>query len=115
MQIVVKDNKLNKLLKDYNQIIKKIGLDKTKLLKRRFNELAASSNFKQYLDNGIGKPHSLVGNLSNLFGISLTKNYRLIVEPITEFLDDESLKKCEVVNVKGVADYHGGKCAWLIP
>ena len=44
---------------------------------------------KEYLDNGIGKPHPLTGDLDNLFGISLNKNYRLIVEPLTEMLDDE--------------------------
>ena len=33
----------------------------------------------------------------------------------SENLDDDSLRKCKKVNLKGVADYHDGKCEWLIP
>ena len=115
LQIVVHDKKLNKLLNDSNKLIKKIGIEITRSMKKRFNQLQAADNFKQYLDNGIGKPHPLVGSLDNLYGISLSKNYRLIVEPLSENLDNESLKQCNKVNVKGVANYHDGKCEWLIP
>lgn len=115
LQIVVYDKKLSKLLNNSNDLIKKIGMDMAKSIKKRFNQLQASSNFKEYLDNGIGKPHPLTGSLDNLFGISLSRNYRLIVEPLSDGLDNELLKKCDKVNVKGVADYHDGKCEWLIP
>lgn len=86
-----------------------------KKMHQRFNELRASSNFKQYLDNGIGRPHLLTGNLYNLFGISLNKNYRLIVEPLIDGLDVESLHECKKIEIKGVMDYHDGKYVWLIP
>ena len=87
----------------------------TKILKTRLNQLEASSNFKEYLDIGLGKPHSLTGNLSGYYGLQLNRNYRLIVEPLTESLDIESLKKCQNINIKGVLDYHGTKHEWLIP
>ena len=48
--------------------------------------------FKEFLDIGLGDPHPLVGNLDNLYGIKINKNYRLIVEPLSDKLDDESLK-----------------------
>ena len=115
MQLEINNNKLQKLINDPNKLIKKVGLEMARKIHQRFNELRASSNFKEYLDNGIGKPHPLVGDLDNLFGISLNKNYRLIVEPLSEMLDDVSLRKCKKVNLKGVADYHDGKCEWLIP
>ena len=115
MQLEINDNRLKKIINDPNKLIKKVGLEMAKKMHQRFNELRASSNFKQYLDNGIGRPHLLTGNLYNLFGISLNKNYRLIVEPLSEMLDDDSLRKCKKVNLKGVADYHDGKCEWLIP
>lgn len=115
MQLEISDNKLQKLINDPNKLIKKIGLEMARKLHQRFNELRASSNFKEYLDNGIGKPHSLTGDLDNLFGISLNKNYRLIVEPLTDGLDDESLRGCKKIDIKGVMDYHDGKHIWLIP
>ena len=115
MQIEADDKKLNKLLNDVDMLKKTIGLDMTKSLKKRIDQLRAADNFKEYLDIGLGDPHSLVGNLDNLYGIKINRNYRLIVEPISKKLDDDSLKKCKKVNLKGVADYHDGKCEWIIP
>lgn len=115
LQLEINDNKLQKLINDPNKLIKKVGLEMARKIHQRFNELRASSNFKKYLDNSIGKPHPLTGDLDNLFGISLNKNYRLIVEPLTDGLDDESLRECKKIDIKGVMDYHDGKHVWLIP
>ena len=115
MQLEINDNKLLKLINDPNKLIKKVGLEMARKIHQRFNELRASSNFKEYLDNGIGKPHPLTGKLDNLFGISLNKNYRLIVEPLTDGLDDESLRACKKIEIKGVMDYLDGKYVCLIP
>ena len=109
MQLEINDNRLKKIINDPNKLIKKVGLEMAKKMHQRFNELRASSNFKQYLDNGIGRPHPLTGNLYNLFGISLNKNYRLIVEPLIDGLDVESLHECKKIEIKGVMDYHDGK------
>ena len=115
MQLEINDNRLKKIINDPNKLIKKVGLEMAKKMHQRFNELRASSNFKQYLDNGIGRPHPLTGNLYNLFGISLNKNYRLIVEPLIDGLDVESLHECKKIEIKGVMYYHDGKYVWLIP
>lgn len=115
MQLEINDNRLKKIINDPNKLIKKVGLEMAKKMHQRFNELRASSNFKQYLDNGIGRPHPLTGKLYNLFGISLNKNYRLIVEPLIDGLDVESLHECKKIEIKGVMDYHDGKYVWLIP
>lgn len=115
MQLEINDNRLKKIINDPNKLIKKVGLEMAKKMHQRFNELRASSNFKQYLDNGIGRPHPLTGNLYNLFGISLNKNYRLIVEPLIDGLDVESLHECKKIEIKGVMDYHDGKYVSLIP
>ncbi len=115
MQIDADNKKLRDLLADTNKLQKKIGAEMTRMLKKRLDQLKAAENFKQYLDTGLGDPHPLVGDLDNLFGIKINRNYRLIVEPLSEKLDDDSLKKCEKVNLKGVADYHDGKLEWLIP
>lgn len=115
MNLEVKDKKVAKILDDSKEVQKKIGFELTKVLKRRFNELKASNNFKEYLDIGIGKPHPLVGKLSKYYGIHLNRNYRLIVEPLVESLSMESLRNCQNINVKGVLEYHDGKCEWIIP
>ena len=49
------------------------------------------------------------------FGISITANYRIVVEPLETELDMESLKNCKLLNIKGVLEYHDGKNEWIIP
>lgn len=115
MNVIIKDRKLNKIILDDKELIRTIGIKLARKVRQRYNELEAVNNFKEYLDIGIGDPHPLVGNLDNLFGIKLDGNTRLIVEPLSVKLDDESLRKCKEVNLKGVADYHGEKCEWIIP
>ena len=115
MQLVVQDPKVKKIIEDADKLVKKVGVEIAKMVKRRINEIMASPNFKEYLNYGLGKPHPLSGNLNHLFGIHLNKNYRLIVEPLSEKLDDNSLKECKNVNIKGVVEYHDGKNEWLIP
>lgn len=115
LQIEADNRRLEKKLSDIENLKKNIGIDMTRALKQRIDQLRAADNFKEYLDIGLGDPHPLVGNLDNLFGIKINRNYRLIVEPLSKMLDDDSLRKCKKVNLKGVADYHDGKCEWLIP
>ena len=115
MQLEVKDPKVKKIIEDADKLIKKVGLEMARMVKKRINEMKASPNFKEYLNYGLGKPHPLSGNLNNLYGIHLNKNYRLIVEPLIQKLDDEGLKACKKVNIKGVVEYHDGKNEWLIP
>lgn len=115
LQIEADNRRFEKKLSDIENLKKTIGIDMTRALKQRIDQLRAADNFKEYLDIGLGDPHPLVGNFDNLFGIKINRNYRLIVEPLSEMLDDDSLIKCKKVNLKGVADYHDGKCEWLIP
>lgn len=115
MQLEVNDQKLAKILNDSNKLIRKVGLEMAQTMKKRFNEMKASPNFKEYVSYGLGRPHPLTGNLAKLYGIHLNKNYRLIVEPLVEVLDDIKLKECKKINIKGVVDYHDGKIEWLIP
>ena len=115
MQLDIDNQKLDKILNDSNKLIKAVGIEMAKMIKRRLNELRAAPNFKAYLDYNIGKTHLLTGNFSGYFGISLNKNYRLIVKPIVNNMTLEELKECKIVNIKGVVDYHGKKDEWLIP
>ena len=116
LQFEFRDNKVNKILNDAKTLQRKVGLEIGKKVRQRMNQLQSAKNFNEYLTKvQIGKPHQLEGEFSRCFAISITANYRLIVEPLNTNLDLESLKKCEVLDIKGVLDYHGGKNEWIIP
>lgn len=116
MQFEYQDEKVQKILCDAKLLQRKVGLEIGKKVKQRMNQLEAAENFNQYLTKiGFGKPHQLMGNLDKCFGISITANYRIVVEPLETELDIESLKNCKILNIRGVLDYHGGKNEWIIP
>lgn len=109
------DKSIQKYFLDYSKMKKKIGEEFTKSVKKRIDQLSASDSFSDYLSFRIGKPHPLEGNLSECYGIHISANYRLVVEPIADDLSPESLKVCDSIEVKGVQDYHGKKYEWIIP
>lgn len=116
LQLEYQDEKVRKVLCDTKMIQKKVGLELGKKIKQRLNQLEAADNFNQYVTKiGFGKPHPLEGNLDKYYAISISANYRIVVEPLKTELDMESLKNCKLLNVKGVLDYHGGKNEWIIP
>lgn len=116
LQLEYQDAKVKKVLCDAKMLQKKVGLEIGKKIKQRINQLEAADNFYQYITKiGFGKPHRLEGNLDKCYGISITANYRMIVELVETELNIESLKCCKIVNIKGVVDYHGGKNEWIVP
>lgn len=116
MQFEYKDEKVQKILCDAKTLQRKVGLEIGRKIKQRMNQLEAADNFNEYLTKiAFGKPHPLEGNLNKCYGISITANYRIVVEPLETKLDLESLKNCKILNIKGVLDYHGGKNEWIIP
>ena len=116
MQFEYHDEKVEKILCNAKTLQKKVGNEIAKKIKQRLNQIEAADNFNQYVTKiGFGKPHPLIGNLDKCYGISITANYRIVVEPLETELDMESLKNCKVINIKGVLDYHGGKNEWIIP
>lgn len=112
MQIQYENNQVEKLLIDCNHLNKKIGSDFTRAYVKRRSQLLASNNLKVFMDLGIGNPHSLHGNLEGYIGISISRNYRLVIKPIDI---NEDFENCETIIVKGVCDYHGSKINWIIP
>ncbi len=116
MQLEYQDEKIKKILCDTKILQKKVGIERGRKIIQRLNQLEAADNFNQYLTKiALGKPHPLQGNLERCYGISITANCRIVVEPLKTELDMESLKNCKVLNIKGVLDYHGGKNEWIIP
>lgn len=108
--------KVEKIIKDLKLLQKKVGLEIGKSLKKRMNQLEATDNFNEYLTKiALGKPHPLTGSLDKCYSVSISANYRLVIEPLVENLDMESLKDCKILIIKGVLDYHDGKNEWIIP
>lgn len=115
MEIEYENIKVKTLFEDFQLMSKKNGKDFTKLVKKRYDQLKAAETFTDYLSTGLGKPYLLKGNKSGLFAITITKNSRLIVKPITKDLSIESLKECKKILIMGAEDYHGTKSTKYIP
>jgi len=115
VEIQFENDSVKELFSDFELMKKKIGKELTRATKKRYDQLKAAANFNIYLSTGLGKPHPLTGGLKGYYGISISGNVRLVVKPDIESLDPVSLKKCDVVIIKGVVDYHGQKYDWLIP
>lgn len=109
------DKKVEKYFTDYAIMLKKIGKNMTRSVKKHIDNLKAANNFSIFLALGLGKPHSLTGKLLGCYALSVSANYRLIIQPKSEDLSPESLKKCDTIVVKGVEEYHAKKNEWIIP
>lgn len=99
---------------DFCGLQRKVGKQLARDIKKKIEVLQAFNNFNDYLLSRIGKPHSLEGRMG-CYGVSLTGNVRMIVCPVSESLSAEDLKKCEIVEIEGVCDYHGAKTSSIIP
>ena len=108
---------LNDVRNTKSLMIRTIGTEYTKAVKKRYNQIVAFSTFYSLQQSGIGKMESLDGDLKGYYSLRLTKNYRLIIKPQADDTSAESLKKCDTVIIKGVIDYHGKgtKYNWIIP
>lgn len=115
MNIEYADTTVKKYFTDFNFMQRKKGHDLARIVKKRCDQLRAAENFNRYLSFGLGKPHLLRGDLKGCYGIHITGNIRLIVVPVSEGLDSQSLLECSTVIIKGVMDYHGEKYEWIIP
>ena len=108
MRIEYETRAVEKLLIDFNKLYKVMGIELQKKLKLALNRLESAENFNEFLALGLGKPHSLQGNLKGYYGIILNGNVRLVVKPKGDV-------SSSIFIVKGVCDYHGEKIEWIIP
>ncbi len=114
MQIEYERDSVGKYFKDFSLMIKKYGIERTRLIKNRIDQLKAATTFSKYLEIGLGKPHQLMENLKGYYGVSITGNIRLILRPDSESLEPNMLNECDTVIIRGVLDYHGKKDEWII-
>lgn len=115
MQLSYDNSRVKKYFDNYSLMAKKVGLETTRSIKKQIDRLNASGSFQTFLTLGLGKPHLLTGNLAGYYAVSVSANMRLLLKPECDDYNIESLRKCTVVTVKGLGDYHGGKIEWFIP
>ena len=124
LDVIYEDSEVRNLFEDLNDVrntkslmIRKIGPEYTKAVKKRYNQIVAFSTFFSLQHSAIGKMESLDADLKGYYSLRLTGNYRLIIKPKANDTSAESLKKCDTVIIEGVIDYHGKgtKYNWIIP
>lgn len=124
LHVEYEDSKVQELFEDLNDVQnsknlmkKEIGLEMTKAVKKKYNQMIAFSSFSALLESRIGKMESLSGDKEGNYSLRLTANYRLIVAPNTSDRSVEGLRICDTIIIKGVMDYHGkgAKNNWIIP
>ncbi len=108
---------LNVVQNSKNLMKKEIGLEMTKAIKRKYNQIIAFSSFSALLESRIGKMEPLSGDKEGDYSLHLSANYRLIVAPNSRDRSVEGLRNCDTIIIKGVLDYHGRgtKNNWIIP
>jgi plasmid maintenance system killer protein len=82
----------------------------SKIIVKRMDQLKAAKSVGEYMSLKLGNPHFLKGEYKRCIGVSLTGNYRLIIEPVYEDDTDFSnlnLFTLRVVTIMEVDDYHG--------
>lgn len=108
---------LNDVIGSKGLMQKKIGAELTRAVKKRYNQIISFSSFSALLQSGLGKIESLSGDFKGMYSMTVSANYRLILRPVSEDLSPEQLRKCDLLFLEGVVDYHGkgSKNNWLIP
>lgn len=124
LYVEYEDEKVKELFDDLNNVsgsknlmIRAIGAELTKAVKKRYNQMVSFSSFSALQQSKIGKMESLEGDRKGRYSLTVSANYRLIVRPVSKDQSAESLKKCDTFVIEGVIDYHGKgtKYNWIIP
>lgn len=124
MHVEYEDSKVQELFEDLNDVQnsknlmqKEVGLEMTRAVKKKYNQMIAFSTFSELLKSRIGKMEPLSGDKEGNYSLHLSANYRLIVAPNTKDRSVEGLRICDTIIIKGVMDYHGkgAKNNWIIP
>lgn len=124
MYVEFEDDRVKELFNDVNDVChsrnlmrREIGMELTREVKKRYNQIVAAPSFSALQLSGLGKMESLEGDRKGSYSLRLSANYRFIVKPRAEDLSAESLRICDTLIIEGVIDYHGRgkKYGWLIP
>jgi len=81
MQLSFKNKKLEKLLSNEKELLKKFGADNGRRLMRKLSQLAAADNLQQLSTLPATRLHELTENRKGQLSIDIKHPYRLIIKP----------------------------------
>lgn len=98
------DNKSEKILTNERLIIRKYGKLAEKIM-NRLSELRAAGCLEDIPPVPPPRRHKLVGNMEGHWGIDISKNFRIIIEPYGDFNIDD-LSTITEITILQIEDYH---------
>lgn len=104
MEIHYSSSKDEKIFTNQRLIVKQYGRI-AKSLMNRLSELRVANSLDEVPEVPPPRRHKLTGNYAGCWGICLSKNERMIIEPFGIF-DIEDLKTIKEVKIIGIEDYH---------
>lgn len=104
MEIYYSSNKLKKILED-ELLIKKYYTNISTQLKNRLTELKSADCLKDIPEIPPPRRHKLAGNLNEHWGISVSKNQRIILQPTGSY-DINDLTTIKSIKILSIEDYH---------
>lgn len=104
MHLEYSSNGLKKILED-ERLINKYYSKMSTAIKNRLTELRAAECLKDIPEVPPPKRHKLTGDYNNCWGVSVSKNFRMILEPIGEY-DINDLSSIHSIKILDIKDYH---------
>ena len=107
MDVYGSTSKITKQLSDQKLLIKAYGTDKAKRIQQRIFEFSNATNLSQISHVPPPRLHSLKGDMSELFAVDISANWRIVFEGYDKN-DVKSTKESDIVTVQiiGIEDYH---------
>ena len=111
MQLFFQNKRLEKLLSNQKELLKKFGPDNGRRLMRKLSQLAAADHLHQFSTLPATRLHELTGNRKGQLSIDLKHPYRLIIKPDNDPIvlkDDGGIDRSLTTAVKiiEIADTH---------
>lgn len=104
MNIQYSSNKLEKILTN-QRLIRKHYSNIHNKLSVRLSELRAANSLADIPNIPPPRRHKLTGTLKECWGIDVSKNYRIIVQPVGEYNELE-INTIKEIEIKDIEDYH---------
>lgn len=95
---------MEKILEN-QRLIKRYYSKYYKKLIIRLSELRVAASLADISSDPPPRRHKLTGNFKGCWGIDVSRNYRIIVQPFGEYNEDD-LNTIKEIVIKDIGDYH---------
>lgn len=110
MNILFETDKDKEFYENFVALKKCFGNDLARMITKRIDQIESFESIGELLDSKLGKGHYLKENYKNCIALNLNKNYRLIIKPVYNEIEDFSRLdnyNLKIVTILKVEDYHG--------